>query len=139
MNVEVFSWKEVEKGHLNDFINLLLKQSIDRVSSTYSDIHIIPEDCGFIRVEWEDVPWNKDYGGHWQYIKDDEEEVVMKYYYFPDNSSGLFSSEEEYKEALQDWLEEHKEEKWVKKELGWVSLKRQEEFEKTHSEKRQSK
>ena len=129
MNSQYFSKEQVAAGELNEFLEVLLKQCYGK-GTTFNDIHIKPEDLGAFIIEWETSPWSGEWGGHWQYIKDDEEEVVMKYYYFPDNHCELFETEEEYKKALKAWLEEHKDEEWHKNEYGrWYSKKEQREWE----------
>lgn len=128
MNKIYFSKEQIAAGELSKFLNLLIEQSYGK-GEDYNDIHIIPADLGVVILEWVAVPWSKEYGGHWQYINDDEYEVVMKYYSFPDNHSELFETEEEYKEALNEWLEEHKDEEWYKNEYGqWRSKKEQEAY-----------
>lgn len=129
MNSQYFSKEQIAAGELNEFLEVLLKQCYGK-GITFNDIHIKPEDLGAFSVEWEAVPWSKEYGGHWQFIHDDEEEVVMKYYYFPDEHCELFETEEEYEEALKTWLEEHKDEEWAKNEYGhWYSKKEQRRWE----------
>lgn len=129
MNEQYFNKEQIKNKELEEFLELLIKHSWGK-SNEYNDIHIKPDEFG-VYVEWEQAPWSGEWGGHWQYINDDEEEVVMKYYNFPDNSSCLFSSKEEYEEALKDWLEEHKEEKWERNQYGnWFSRKEQEAWEK---------
>lgn len=121
MNRQYFSKGQIVAGELNAFLNILLKQCYGK-GDYYNDIHIKPEDCGAFVVEWEANPRSGEYGGHWQYIKDDEEEVVMKYYYFPDNHSELFETKEQYEEVLKKWLEEHKDEEWELNQYGnWYS------------------
>lgn len=128
MNKVYFSKEQIAARELAKFLNLLIEQSYGK-GEDYNDIHIIPTDFGAVILEWESVPWSKEYGGHWQYIQDDEDEVVVKYYSFPDNHSELFETEEEYKEALNEWLEEHKDEEWYKNEYGqWRSRKEQEAY-----------
>ena len=130
MNSQYFSKEQVDVGELNEFLDVLLKQCYGK-GNAFNDIHISPEDCGAFIIEWETSPWSGEWGGHWQYIKDDEGEVVMKYYYFPDNHAETFETKEEYEEALKEWLEEHKEEKWKKNKYGkWYSEQEQEELEK---------
>lgn len=129
MNRQYFSKEQVAAGELNEFLNVLLKQCYGK-SDCFNDIHIKPEDCGAFMIEWEETPWNHEWGGHWQYIDDDCDEVVAKWYSFPDNHNVLLESKESkevYEELLEDWLEEHKEEGWHKNHLGqWV--KRDENF-----------
>lgn len=129
MNKQYFDKNQVAEGELNELLNVLLKQCYG-TGGNFNDIHIKPEDSGAFVLEWESCPWNGDWGGHWQYIRDDDEEVVMKYYYFPDEHCELFETEEEYEEALKIWLEEHKDEEWDKNEYGrWYSKKEQREWE----------
>lgn len=129
MNRMYFSKEQITAGELTKFLNLLIEQSYGKAND-YNDIHIIPVDIDAVLLEWESVPWSKEYGGHWQYINDDDDEVVAKWYRFPDNHSELLASEESYQEILKDWLEEHKEEEWYKNEYGqWCSKKQQREWE----------
>lgn len=129
MNSQYFSKEQVAAGELNEFLEVLLKQCYGK-GTTFNDIHIKPEDLGAFIVEWETSPWSGEWGGHWQYVRDDDEEVVMKYYYFPDNHCELFETQEEYEKALETWLEEHKDEEWGKNEYGrWYSKKEQREWE----------
>lgn len=128
MNSQYFSKEQVAAGELNEFLEVLLKQCYGK-GTTFNDIHIKPGDCGAFIIEWETSPWSGEWGGHWQYIRDDDEEAVMKYYYFPDEHCELFETEEEYEEALKTWLEEHKDEEWDKNEYGrWYSKKEQREW-----------
>ena len=129
MNRQYFSKEQIAAGELNEFLEVLLKQCYGK-SETYNDIHIKPADCGAFVIEWEETPWSGEWGGHWQYINDDEEEIVVKYYYFPDDHYELFQTKEEYEEALKEWLEEHKEERWAKNQYDhWYSQKEQEAWE----------
>ena len=138
MNRQYFSKKQIAAGELNAFLNILLKQCYGK-GDYYNDIHIKTEDCGAFVVEWETNPRSGEYGGHWQYIKDDEEEVVMKYYYFPDNHSELFETKEQYEETLKEWLEEHKDEEWELNQYGhWYSKAEQRKWEEQIAEEREN-
>ena len=129
MNIQYFSKDQIAAGELNKFLDVLLKQCYGK-GDYYNDIHIRPEDCGAFVVEWETNPRSGEWGGHWHYIKDDEDEVVMKYYYFPDNHCELFETKEQYEEALKEWLEKHKDEKWDKNQYGhWYSKAEQRKWE----------
>lgn len=128
MNKQYFNKEQIKNGELNKFLNMLIDLSHGK-GDEYNDIHLQPEDFGVV-VEWDTVPWSGEWGGHWQYIHDDDDEVVMKYYNFPNGDSGLFSSKEEYDEALKEWLEEHKDEQWEINDFGrWYSKKEQEKWE----------
>ena len=138
MNRQYFDEQQIKTGELNEFLNLLIKQSYGK-GSYYNDIHIIPCDLNSVTVEWESNPWDKEYGGHWQFIHDDEEEVVMKYYYFPDNHSELFETKEQYEEALKEWLEEHKDEEWEINQYGhWYSKAEQRKWEEQIAKEREN-
>ena len=129
MNSQYFSKEQLAAGEVNEFLNLLIKQSYGK-GDCYNDIHVVPCDLGAVMVEWESNPWSGEYGGKWKYVQEDDEEVVAKYYYFPDESSVLCESEEVFNDYLKDWLEEHKEEDWAKNEYGkWYSKKQQRDWE----------
>ena len=128
MNRQYFSKEQIKNKELEEFLELLIKHSISGKGDEYSDIQ--PEEFGVI-LEWEVNPWSGEYGGHWQYINDDDDEVVMKWYYFPDKHGELFEAERDYKERLEEWLEEHKEEKRKQNQYGvWYSEKEQEDLHK---------
>ena len=130
MNSQYFSKEQIENGELNEFLDILLKLCYGK-GDNFNDIHIKPEDFGAFVIEWEETPWSGEYGGHWQYINDDDDEVVMKWYYFPDKHGELFEAERDYKERLEEWLEEHKEEKRKQNQYGvWYSEKEQEDLHK---------
>lgn len=77
------------------------KQSTDY----YFDIHIYQEEDS-IRLDWEQVPYSHEWGGHFEFLEDDD--VVLKEVIFPDNHTEyLFEDEKE--EALNDWCKEHPE------------------------------
>lgn len=138
MNKVYFSKEQIVAEELAKFLNLLIEQSYGK-GDNYNDIHIIPADLGAVILEWEAVPWSKEYGGHWQYINDDDDEVVAKWYSFPDNHSELLDSKETYQEALEDWLEEHKDEEWYKNEYDqWRSKKQQREWEEQIAKEREN-
>lgn len=137
MNRQYFTYEQIKNKELEEFLEILIKHSHGK-GDEYNDIHIKPDDFG-VTVEWMQTPWSTEWGGHWQYINDDDDEVVMKWYQFPNNTSGLYSSEEEFEEALKVWLEEHKEERWAKNQYGhWYSQKEQEDWEKYLNEDKEN-
>lgn len=111
------------------WITLLLdynKESRD----DYNEIHIYQEET-LIIIEWNQVPYSRDWGGRFEYV--DEDHVVMKQVCFPDRHyETLFDDEEEGR--LKEWLEENP--GWVKNSWGlWTNEieneRLREEFEKT--------
>lgn len=108
VNSQYFSAERVQSGAMMDFVNLLLKMAYEKDADgcgTYNDVHIYPQDLGAFTVEWAQVPWAHDYGGQFQYI--DEDQVVLFERSYPDGTYDYFASEDEYKEALDEWLSEH--------------------------------
>jgi len=72
-------------------------------SGWYCDIHTYYDDCNIYVVEWtQSRDWGKD---GFKYVGEDE--VVMIEGEFPDKHYEYFLNEEEYEEALSDWLKEH--------------------------------
>ena len=114
MNRQVFRKKEIDKGCLNKLLNVLIELN-HTLEDDYNEIHIYQDD--FITVvEWEQVPFNGEYGGKFEYI--DEEHLVLKEVRFPDNHIEWLKDGEE-EEALKDFLKEHPE--YTKDEYGfWV-------------------
>lgn len=68
----------------------------------YNDIHVRTDPEGVVIFEWEQVPYNGEYGGHFAYVAENEE--VLERLYFPDNSSTLVSCPEEKREAQEEWI-----------------------------------
>lgn len=104
--------------HLEDALAMVKKLCELSLSEDdlYSDIHIYENETAFI-VEWEQIPYDHAYGGTFKYVDEDEE--VMLYRTFPDNHGEYFSSEEEFQEALTEWLKENP--GWVRTQFGrWV-------------------
>lgn len=131
VNSMLFEEEDVEAGKHIDFIKGLLALGL---KDKYVDMHVRNEDMGCVSVEWTVEPWDRDYGGHWQYIRDDMEERVVKEVTLPDGSSVEVDADESDEKVVYDWLEEHKDEGWEKGWLGhWSSAadrKADEEFRK---------
>ena len=110
VNQQYFSAERVQAGTMSEFIQTLLKFAYDsdaKDSATYNDIHIYPADCGAFMVEWTQEPWSHEWGGSFQYVDEDQFVVIQRS--FPDGTYEYFQSEEEYTEALDDWLTDHPE------------------------------
>ncbi len=75
-------------------------------SGWYCDIHTYYDDCNIYVVEWTQSSRDETWGtGGFKYVEGDE--VVMIEREFPDKHYEYFLNEEEYEEALSDWLKEH--------------------------------
>lgn len=109
VNSMYFNSAQVARGEHLDLISLLCKQSQGEDSLMYSDIHILPEDCDALTIEWAQVPWDHSFGGSFQYIDPGEDQVVMLSRILPDGETVLVGSEYEYKEVFSKWVAEHPE------------------------------
>lgn len=113
-------WFDDSKKAL-ELIEYLLKGD----NTHYNEIRIKPEDTGVYVVEWTQVPWSGDYGGHFEYV--DEDQVIMEEYLLPDNTYVLLSDDEEFKEYLDNWLKENP--GWIKTPYGtWTNTIENEKF-----------
>ena len=101
INKQYFSKEQVEAGEFKQLLDFLMESSYG-VSKYYNDIHIKPEDCGAFIIEWQNIPWDKSFGGHFEYIDEDDEEVIKKITY-PDGSYDWILPEYE-EEARQNWV-----------------------------------
>lgn len=102
MNSKAFTPEEVKKNLHLDLINYLLSYN-QKSKNYYYDIHITTDGYCLI-VEWENIPYNHEYGGAFKYI--DEDHIVLKQVIFPDNHTEyLFDDEED--EMLKEWLEKN--------------------------------
>lgn len=132
VNGMLFEAEDVKAGKHIDFIKSLLALDL---KDEYVDMHVRNEDMGCVSVGWTVEPWGREYGGHWQYIRDDLEERVVRSVGLPDGSSMDVDANEPDEKAIHEWLKEHKDEGWEKDWLGhWRSAadrKRDGEFMKS--------
>ena len=111
VNSMYFSEEAVANGELNKLLKYLMDYSYsdndERKMMLYCDIHIKPEDCGAFVVEWTQEPWSNEFGdrGGFEYV--DCDQLVMREYSFPDNHYEYFETDEQFNEALEEWLEEN--------------------------------
>ena len=111
--------KEVNSMYFEDlkeamnFVEVLCKSSLSENSRLYNDIHIYPEEYSFI-VEWIQKPYDNSYGGRFKYIPEGGEIFVE--YEFPDNHYGYYMNEEDYEDALMEWL--NKNPGWERNQYG---------------------
>lgn len=129
VNDMLFEEEDVKAGKHIDFIKSLLALDL---KDRYVDMHVRNEDMGCVSVEWTVEPWDRDYGGHWQYVRDDMDERVVRMVGLPDGSTIEVDADESDEKAILEWLEEHRDEGWEQDWLGhWSSAaerKRDEEF-----------
>ena len=98
-NSQTFTPEETKKGLHLDLIKYLLDYN-QKSDTHYNDIHITT-DGSCIIVEWECVPYSREYGGRFEHLEKDE--TKMKEMVFPDNHSEFVFPEEE-KDRLTEWL-----------------------------------
>lgn len=103
-NSMYFNKEMIDAGQLTSFLRELMEQSYGE-GGYYNDIHVFPTDLGAFVVEWAQVPWDQAYGGSFQYVEDDQ--VVMSEYKMPDGAYQYFETEEDYTEAVKDFLNSH--------------------------------
>lgn len=119
VNDMLFEKEDVKAGKHIDFIKSLLALDL---KDRYVDMRVRNEDMGCVSVEWTVEPWDRDYGGHWQYVRDDMEERVVREVILPDGGSIEVDANESDEKVVYEWLEEHKDEGWEKDWLGhWRS------------------
>lgn len=110
VNKQYFSEEMVKNGDLQKFLAILLEQCYSENQGDiayYNDIRIYPCDLGAFEVEWVQDAWKSDFKTSQGFVPLDIEEYVVKDYEFPDKHYEAFTSEEEFKEALQEWLQEN--------------------------------
>lgn len=100
------------RKHANKFIKFLLDYNQDSDNEDYFEIHIYQEDTGII-IEFDKVPFSRDWGGRFEYV--DEDQLVVTELIFPDNSTELVPKGSE-DIRLDEWLKENP--GWVKNEYG---------------------
>ena len=104
MNSQYFSKEQIEAGEMQKLLDFLMSEAYG-AGDHYNDIHIKPEDCGAFVVEWVQVPWDHQFGGHFELIEEDQ--VVMLERIFPDNHTELCYDEEDFNNRLKEFLEEN--------------------------------
>ncbi len=125
-NSQAFTPEEVEKGLLQDLLNYLLDYN-QKCESGYYDIHICSDGYCTI-VEWLDINFKfRGEEGAFKYVPADG--YILREFHFPDNHYEMFETEEEYNEALKDWLKKNP--GWEKTEYGtWTNVIENEKFRK---------
>lgn len=134
-NSQAFTPEEVKKGLLQDLLNYLLDYN-KKCESGYYDIHIWSDGYCTI-VDWLDINYDfRGEEGKFEFVPSNGQ--VMLEYSFPDNHYEQFYSEEEYRERLQEWLQENP--GWVKTSYGtWTNEIENEAFRKRLEEERNEK
>lgn len=117
--------KPKEKKKLQEFLDYLLAYNAE-VSELYMDIHIYQEDL-FTMVDWDQVPYDHEWGGQFKYV--DWDQIVVKEVGFPDGHYEYALDEEHEKQLWDDFHKQHPE--WVKTEWGtWTNEEENAKFRK---------
>lgn len=129
MNSQYFSEEQAKSGELDSFLKALRSMDYGKGDS-YNDVHVKPADCGAYVVEWEQMRWEGEENKGFKFI--DYEHAVMLEKEFPDGSSDFFYDEEDYKQRLEEWLEEEEKQGriWKKNQYGrWYDQTEQDRWE----------
>lgn len=106
-NSMYFSKEDVAKGLHLKLIETLLNLSLESREEVVH-IHTYTEDFGAVIVDWCQHNYEYDDNDTNTFVYIDSDECVMIERSFPDNHYEYFHNEEEYKEAFDTWLSEHK-------------------------------
>ena len=110
VNTQYFSKAMVENGDLQKFLSTLFEQCYsDNIGDLtyYNDVHVYPCDLGAFEVEWIQDTWKSEFKSSQGFVPLDIDEYTVKDYEFPDKHYEAFTSEEEFNEALQEWLQDN--------------------------------
>ena len=118
-NNMAFTPEEVKAGLFQKFLDTLMHYNANS-DQHYCDIHITTD--GYCTIlEWENVPYNHEWGGSFQYVQEDE--YVMHELELPDGTYVRSTNKIEDKEIIDDFIAEHPDyqydwalEKWIKKQ-----------------------
>ena len=110
VNSVYFSKEDVGNGLMAEFIATLCRHTYES-ENLMNDIHIKPADLGAFVVEWEQAPWDHDYGGKFEYVAEDQ--IICYDVELPDGTFIYTPDKDEY---LKEWLEENP--GWEKDEWG---------------------
>ena len=103
-NTMTFTPEDVELGLHYDLLNYLLIYNA-KAKNSFNDIHITSDGYCTI-VEWDNVPYSKEWGGKFEYVAEDE--VIAKEFMFPDNHYELIYPDDE-EDILREWLKDNPE------------------------------
>lgn len=118
-NSMAFTPEEVKAGLFQKFLDTLMHYNANS-DQHYCDIHITTD--GYCTIlEWENVPYNHEWGGSFEYVQEDE--YVVHDLKLPDGTYVRSTNEIEDKEIIDDFIAEHPDyqydwalEKWIKKQ-----------------------
>lgn len=122
-NSMAFTPEEVAKGQHLKLLNALLDLTSGKEDASYNDIHIWSDGYCTI-IDW--VDYNPEFGmGRFEFVPGDG--YIMREFSFPDNHYEMFSDEDEFNEALKEWLKDNP--GWVKTSYGtWTNEIENEKF-----------
>lgn len=115
-NSMAFTPEEVEKGLHLKLLKTLLELTADKGDNSYNDIHIWSDGYCTI-IDW--VDYNPEFGmGRFEFVPSDG--YIMREFRFPDNHYEMFETDEEFNEALKEWLKDNP--GWVMNQWGcWTN------------------
>ena len=115
-NSMAFTPEEVARGQHLKLLKTLFELNADKEDDSYNDIHIWTDGYCTI-IDW--VDYSREFGGgKFEFVPGDG--YILREFSFPDNHYEMFADEEEFNEALKDWLEENP--GWVKTPYGtWTN------------------
>lgn len=124
VNSQYFDKEQIEAGELKTLLDYLMTEAYGK-GQYYNDIHIKPADLGAFIVEWVQVPWSHEFGGHFEYLEEDEQ--IFKEIHLPDNTYQYILADEDENEFLDEWLKDNP--GWVKNDYGmWTNELENEKF-----------
>lgn len=132
-NSMAFTPEEVERGQHLKLLQTLFELNADKEDASYNDIHIWSDGYCTI-IDW--VDYNPEFGtGRFEFVPCDG--YILREFQFPDNHYEMFSDEDEFNEALKEWLKDNP--GWVKTSYGtWTNEIENEKWRKslreTHSD-----
>lgn len=104
LNSMYFSDEDIEKDLHLDLLKHLI--NLNKSHSLVNDIHIKPEDCNSIIIEWTQKDLSNDEYEGFKYV-DYEHDLLLRMN-LPDNSF-IYVEDDEKENILKDWLENHPE------------------------------
>ena len=124
-NSMAFTPEEVEKGQHLKLLKTLFELNADKEDASYNDIHIWTDGYCTI-IDW--VDYNPEFGmGKFEFVPGDG--YILREFRFPDGHYEMLADDDEFNEALKDWLKENP--GWEQTSYGtWTNRIENEHFRK---------